>query len=167
MEDEEYLDASNPVHLWTLHFVFLPQLNQALQHFQVMWNSHPLRTPGLRNKSPKQLFIQGIMEARQAGWAIMEGDAEFDHDSSSLRNFSEYGADFDGLEQRERRPDDPHVHISALAHEIPPILLDKTVQTELRARLPDTWPPPDDMGVSIFHRALLLVNLLLQSCNAI
>jgi len=51
LEREEYLDASNPVHLWTLHFVFLPMINEALRYFQAKWNLHPMRTTGLGNKT--------------------------------------------------------------------------------------------------------------------
>ncbi|CAD6902099.1 unnamed protein product [Tilletia laevis] len=164
LEDEEYMDANSPVHLWTLHFVFLPQLNSALQHFQEVWNHHPIRTPGLRNKSPQQLFAQGILEAKKAGWAILEGDAEVVGLGVLLRNFADYGAGVDdqGL-RHEQRQHVPHVHIAALSDAIPPILQNETVQEELRQRLDSIWPPPEDMGIAVFQKALLLVNLLLQS----
>ncbi|CAD6883940.1 unnamed protein product [Tilletia caries] len=136
----------------------------ALQHFQEVWNHHPIRTPGLRNKSPQQLFAQGILEAKKAGWAILEGDAEVVGLGVLLRNFADYGAGVDdqGL-RHEQRQHVPHVHIAALSDAIPPILQNETVQEELRQRLDSIWPPPEDMGIAVFQKALLLVNLLLQS----
>ena len=47
------------MHLWDLHFVFLRQLNGALDHFVGMWNGHKVRTKGLGNMSPQQMFTLG------------------------------------------------------------------------------------------------------------
>ncbi|KAK0561889.1 hypothetical protein OC861_005606 [Tilletia horrida] len=157
MEAEEYFNPESAVDLWTLHFVFLPQLNQALQHFQRMWNNHPLRTPGLRNRSPNQIFTQGMLEAEKTGWSIL-------HNDDRLQNFADYGVDPEASSiERERRSDDPHVTIPALVNEVPKVLLDKTVQSELRNRLDSIWPPPADMGIDVFKQALMLVKTLLQS----
>ncbi|KAK0540429.1 hypothetical protein OC835_000685 [Tilletia horrida] len=162
MEEEEYFDANNAVDLWTLHFVFLPLLNHALQHFQQLWNNHPMRTPGLKGKSPNQLYAQGIVEAERAGWAILHGDGENVGPGAAIRNFTDYGVERN-YPERERRVNDPHVFIPALAAEIPPILSDGEVQAELRRRLGSVWPPPADDGVALFRRALVLVKVLLQS----
>ncbi|CAD6927518.1 unnamed protein product [Tilletia caries] len=101
---------------------------------------------------------------QKAGWAILEGDAEVVGLGVLLRNFADYGAGVDdqGL-RHEQRQHVPHVHIAALSDAIPPILQNETVQEELRQRLDSIWPPPEDMGIAVFQKALLLVNLLLQS----
>ncbi|KAK0522093.1 hypothetical protein OC834_006404 [Tilletia horrida] len=141
-------------------------LNLALQHFQSMWNNHPLRTPGLNNKSPRQLFVKGVLEAKRAGWSIVGGEAEAVGAAALLRDFSEFGAGLsEGELEREPRGDDPHIHIAALTDEIPPILLDPTVQMELRRRLDSIWPPPEDAGILVdaFRRALIMVQLVLRS----
>ncbi|KAE8207396.1 hypothetical protein CF327_g7354 [Tilletia walkeri] len=161
MEQDEILDIDNPVEVWVLHFVFLPQLQLALQHFQAMWNSHPMSTQGLLNKSPKQMFVKGILEAKRCGWSILEGANEVVGEGAVLRDFSQYGTQ-EG-EPRQQREDDPYIHIAALDQEVPPILLHPTIQEELRRRLPVIWPPPPDGGQSVYRKALFLVNTLLQS----
>lgn len=57
MEAEGILDIGNPVHLWSLHLVFLPRLNAALRSFVETWNNHKLSTQ--QNRSPYQLYIRG------------------------------------------------------------------------------------------------------------
>ena len=43
MEDMGLLDPLNEVHLFSLHFVYTPRINRALQHFTGQWNNHRLR----------------------------------------------------------------------------------------------------------------------------
>ncbi|KAE8217299.1 hypothetical protein CF319_g8584 [Tilletia indica] len=70
LEDMRVLDADCDAHLWALHFVFLPQLNGALEHFIRMWNNHKIRTPGLGNRSPEQMFLQGAWDAARRGYDV-------------------------------------------------------------------------------------------------
>ena len=53
MEEHGYLDTLNELHLYALHFVFLPRICQSLLMFKKGWNSHKVRTTG---KSPHQMF---------------------------------------------------------------------------------------------------------------
>ena len=57
LEDTNILDIDNEIHLFSLHYVFLPRLNQSLHEFIHMWNNHPLGTE--RNMSPAQLWMTG------------------------------------------------------------------------------------------------------------
>ncbi|XP_056100723.1 uncharacterized protein LOC143737598 [Siphateles boraxobius] len=54
MESESLLDPDNEVHLYALHWIFLPQLQRHLNLFQEAWNNHKLRTTG--SQSPLQLW---------------------------------------------------------------------------------------------------------------
>ncbi|KAI7790374.1 hypothetical protein IRJ41_013547 [Triplophysa rosa] len=54
MESEGLLDPDNEVHLYALHWIFLPQLQRHLTLFQDAWNNHKLRTTG--SQSPLQLW---------------------------------------------------------------------------------------------------------------
>lgn len=63
METTGILDLSNDLHLWCLHFIFVPRVQQALDQFQAAWNHHKLRTE--RGRTPTQIFIQGMIH--QAG----------------------------------------------------------------------------------------------------
>ena len=53
------LDTLNDEHLYALHYVYLPHINQALDKFRDGWNSHPIRTA--HNKSPHQIFTAGAL----------------------------------------------------------------------------------------------------------
>ena len=55
LEDNNILDVDNEIHLFCLHYVFLPRVNRSLQQFIQMWNNHPLGTE--RNMSPTQLWM--------------------------------------------------------------------------------------------------------------
>ena len=59
MEQEEILDPLNNHHLFALHFVYLPRINQALEIFREGWNHHQIRTA--QHRTPHQMFVQGIL----------------------------------------------------------------------------------------------------------
>ena len=44
LEEDGVLDIANIMHLFCVHYVFLPRLRSALQVFVAGWNHHPLRT---------------------------------------------------------------------------------------------------------------------------
>ena len=44
LEQHGLLDPLNEVHLFALHYVYMPRLNQALKTFQDGWNHHGIRT---------------------------------------------------------------------------------------------------------------------------
>ena len=58
MEVEGLLDPCDPIHLYALHLVFLPKIQQQLDLFWNGWCMHRLRTEG--NRTPHQLWILGI-----------------------------------------------------------------------------------------------------------
>eukprot|EP00063_Salmo_salar_P084299 XP_014059134.1 PREDICTED: uncharacterized protein LOC106607074 isoform X2 [Salmo salar] len=61
---EQIIDINNEVHLWTLHFVFLPRVNRDLAVFASQWNHHGLRTE--QRQSPLQLFVSGSLAMQRA-----------------------------------------------------------------------------------------------------
>lgn len=58
MEDNCLLDVDNEVHMFALHYIFLPRINRSLDQFRSAWNNHGISTE--RNMSPVQLWISGI-----------------------------------------------------------------------------------------------------------
>ena len=44
LEDTGDLNPDDPVHIWSLHFVYLQRLQNSLNRFTEAWNNHPLRT---------------------------------------------------------------------------------------------------------------------------
>ena len=47
MELSGVLDVDNEIHLYALHFVYLPRIQESLDRFVTVWNSHVLTTTGL------------------------------------------------------------------------------------------------------------------------
>ena len=58
LEDEGYLNPTNEIHLYCLHYVFLPRINQHIQKFVDGWDNHPISSEG--NATPNQLWIMGL-----------------------------------------------------------------------------------------------------------
>ncbi len=81
MENERLLDPLNEIHLYCLHYVFLPRINAALQELTSDWNFHPLSSE--RNRSPQQLFHLGMMSG---GYDT----------SSNNHSFEDFGIDEEG-----------------------------------------------------------------------
>lgn len=61
MEDLHILNIDNDIHMFCLHYVFLPRINHAIGQFLEAWNNHPLST--MSNLSPIQLWISGLSRA--------------------------------------------------------------------------------------------------------
>jgi hypothetical protein len=45
-------------HVFIIHYLYIPQINEALRNFQMTWNAHQLSTE--HNASPEQLFYGNI-----------------------------------------------------------------------------------------------------------
>jgi len=60
LEYNGYLDPDNEDHLFCLHFIYIPLINDSLSKFVNSWNNHKVRTAG--NKTPIQLFIMGMQQ---------------------------------------------------------------------------------------------------------
>ena len=58
MENQYLLNIDDHVHLFCLHYIYLPRINRALQEFTEAWNNHPLSS--CNNMSPVQLWIEGL-----------------------------------------------------------------------------------------------------------
>lgn len=76
MEQENILDVDNELHLWALHYIFLPRVNRHLQLFQSQWNNHALRTE--HHRTPLQLFVQGILAHRESNLSAIRDIFEED-----------------------------------------------------------------------------------------
>ena len=44
MEEMRLLDVDNELHIFCLHYVFLPKINASLQSFKEAWNSYPMQS---------------------------------------------------------------------------------------------------------------------------
>jgi hypothetical protein len=70
LESCEVLDPNNNVHIFALHYVFIPRINQCLNQFIQSWNAHVLS--GTAGGTPMQLWIEGqlSMSSSQRGSAF-------------------------------------------------------------------------------------------------
>ena len=67
LEERGLLEPLNETHLFCLHFVYQPYINNALKVFADAWSFHP-RTAC--NRTPLQLWIQGILENHGSGLTV-------------------------------------------------------------------------------------------------
>ena len=70
LEDKDKLLPSNHQHIYALHYVYLPQINQTLKYFCDGWNNHGIQTEG--NKSPFQLYTEGVLQLCHSGRSEVE-----------------------------------------------------------------------------------------------
>lgn len=88
LEDRELLNPHNDIHIFALHYIYLPRINRTLHGFVEGWNNHKIRTVG--NKSPNQLFVEGILRLHRSELTAL--------DFSEHINETEYGVeDGDGV----------------------------------------------------------------------
>ena len=83
------LDTTNEVHLFALHFVYVPLMNEALDELCNSWNCHSLSTEG--NLTPRQLWIQGMVDPSNSGYAAVASV----HNAAEV-NWDDYGIDESG-----------------------------------------------------------------------
>lgn len=84
MEDIGILQPDNELHLFCLHYVFLPRVNSLLNDFKDMWNNHSIRTEG--NQTPIQLFVSGLQAVANQG-SIIPTEYFQDINIADIENF--------------------------------------------------------------------------------
>ena len=82
LEECNLLNPLNDRHIFALHYVYLPRINNALKSFKEAWDNHGIRTES--NLSLCQRFVGGSLQLRQSGLAALDF---FDHVSD------DYGVD--------------------------------------------------------------------------
>ena len=69
-EHTEGLNTIDNIHIFSLHYVFIPRINHALQEFIGAWNHHGVRTE--HGQTPNQLFTSGSLQVRNSGMAALD-----------------------------------------------------------------------------------------------
>lgn len=70
LEQHDLLDPLNEPHLFALHYIFIPRINQALKAFQEGWNHHGMRI--VSHLSPHQQFKRRALELHQSGLVALD-----------------------------------------------------------------------------------------------
>ena len=88
MEDELILNVENEIHLFCLHYVFIPRINYSISQFLEAWNLHPLSSCGCL--SPIQLWIAGLSHTGSSPMDNMHGVSYFLPNSTVVETQSQY-----------------------------------------------------------------------------
>lgn len=89
LELRAMLDATSELHLYCLHLVYLPLINEAIDEFVGQWNNHPVTTES--NLSPNQLWIEGMLNLRNSGYVAVSNVTQ-----GEQLDYDHYGIDDDG-----------------------------------------------------------------------
>ncbi|XP_067054671.1 uncharacterized protein [Acropora muricata] len=153
MEDSGILDPSNEIHIFALHYVFLPRLNSQLTQFANGHARAPISTE--HNKSPEQLWISGLMNV----WSS-------DHPVAQELTMSEgdlayYGVDWEGPAPSALWSG--QLGDEELSIEVPQLrtLLQPHDRTQL-SRTVDPLHESDDSGVDLYLQALQFISSCTQ-----
>ncbi|CAB4030288.1 Hypothetical predicted protein [Paramuricea clavata] len=143
MEDAGNSFLDNPTHVFTLHYVFLPRINQALHEYQRAFNEHGIRTAN--NWSPNQMWLNGMMNE--------ENPLKHDGLDETPDDLQYYG--YDPHAPSPFEDSDNNVVVSPIY---------ETPDTKFM-RAPQRVNPlrdSNDMGIDVYPEALTLVKELLN-----
>ena len=82
LEEMSLLDRNNIIDIISLHYVFLPRIQDALNNFRNGWNQHPISTE--KNRSPLQLFTISMMDTKNKERTCVK---DFEANPGDLSNF--------------------------------------------------------------------------------
>ena len=77
LESRQAFDPYDEIHLYALHFAFLPLINAALYELRQQWNNHPVTSES--NYSPRQLWTQGMLQLRNSALSAVRDVVEGEH----------------------------------------------------------------------------------------
>ncbi|KAI0059710.1 hypothetical protein BV25DRAFT_1808600 [Artomyces pyxidatus] len=95
LEHNHGLDPSRSAHIWLLHHLFLAAINQDAIDWADTWNSHKLHAQGQHDRSPRDMFIFGMLENGPRGLSTIlpsEPPAE------SIDDLANYGVDWEAMQ---------------------------------------------------------------------
>ncbi len=95
LELQHGLDINNSNHIWLLHLIFLPTINNSLQFFAESWNEHQIQIRGGPNRSPSDMFYFDMLVHGVRGEPLTE---MMDHDELEV-----YGIDWEALQEEDVR----------------------------------------------------------------
>ena len=91
MEEMGVLDNTDELHLFALHFVFIPRINNLLSRWAEAYNRHPLETE--HNSTPRQLWVESMLCMQNSHHTAAGGVFDKDTVEGPLE---QYGIDWEG-----------------------------------------------------------------------
>ena len=148
MESTALLDPLDPVHLYALHFVFLPRINKALSDFIKGWNQHTLSKTG--GQSPLKLYTKEMVRLRQ----------------SNLPAFDYFDSVSDYYGSEDDDDIDVAVSLGNNALDIPPVDINLGEEClEILKLMVDPLSQSDSYGIDLYKRTLSILQELLILTN--
>ncbi|KAJ7269143.1 hypothetical protein C8J57DRAFT_1435736 [Mycena rebaudengoi] len=91
LEANHGLNPTRPGHIWLLHHLFLASVNRDAQDWAEAWNSHQLTINRQRERSPRDLFLFGMLREGPRGLAAFTAGEE----EEEIEDLNEYGVDWE------------------------------------------------------------------------
>ncbi|KAJ7433252.1 hypothetical protein B0H11DRAFT_2376296 [Mycena galericulata] len=96
LETNHGLNPTRPGHIWLLHHLFLSSVNRDAQDWVEAWNSHQLTVKRRRERSPRDLFLFGMLREGPRGVSAFLSPEE-----DGIHDINEYGIDWEVNEEPE------------------------------------------------------------------
>lgn len=133
MENNDILDPLKDLHLYCLHYIYLPRINRSLEEFVAQMNNRPVSTE--HNNSPVQLWTSGmLLNINSNHTALTEGELE------------QYGFDPEGL-----------VHVSDEDYQVQSDLPAYELTEAQLLQLPNPMENDGHQGQSAYLRSIELM----------
>ena len=146
MEMIGLLDPIHEVHLFALHYVYIPRINSSLRQFQSGWNNHPIRTE--HNRSPYQLFVEGSLSLQRSGLIALDFFDRVDEDYYGVEEEGLH-VDDEGVIVPDRQFELQEGHFEVLQHEVNPLL------------------PSSNYGIELYETTLQVINRIISNNQSI
>lgn len=95
------LEPDLDAHIWLLHHLFLPAINQDAQDWARTWNEHKIRFNDERTRSPRDMFFFGMVQNGPRGiLAFMDDEDDgpvLDDEDEDIEDLTMYGVDWDDI----------------------------------------------------------------------
>ena len=148
LEQSGLLDVENPIHMFTLQYVYLRRINCALSEWMVTFNDHPVQTE--HNWSPNQMWWNGMMNPCNP---LAIGNLDDDPEDLTF-----YGEDPEG-----QTPEESDNNV-----EVFPAQLSNINNDELTTHLSNSIDPLQEsssFGIDIYTQSLEVVVQKLEQYN--
>ncbi|KAJ6595301.1 hypothetical protein B0H10DRAFT_1829332 [Mycena sp. CBHHK59/15] len=96
LEANHGLNPTRPGHIWLLHHLFLSSINRDAQDWAEAWNSHQLTIRRQRERSPRDLFLFGMLREGPRGISSFLTPEE-----EEIEDINEYGVDWEVTNEPE------------------------------------------------------------------
>jgi hypothetical protein len=91
------LNSDRDDHIWLIHHLFLPCINSDALEWAEVWNNHPIAMRDACQRSPKHMFLFGMVEDGPRGLPMFKEPID-----EYMEDFSSYGVDWEDI-------DNPHI----------------------------------------------------------